>query len=349
MNILLGMPMIKIDFVLPWVDGNDPIWQKEKAHYSSQKTGTEGSSSYRDMGTLKYVLRSIEKNCPWYNKIHLITCGHFPEWLDINHPKINLVTHEELYFDKTHLPVFSSSSIEMNLPNLREVSEQFIYLNDDTIIFNTVGIERFFQYGKPIDFLSHGWLPRNKLFAKLRGMDAWVHSLNNNLRLINKEFSPLKLKRVDLYHSSYKFKIKLSNFLLQNIYKKFIWIEHWHHPKPYTMSTLKATHNAFQKEMMLCSANKFRSNNDLTQYIYRYWQLATGDYIPYKFNDAMAVNISSKKVLLNIITEILDNPKLNFICLNDIDELTNSEFETVKHLHQKFLEKKFPKKASFEN
>jgi hypothetical protein len=339
---------MKIDFVLPWVDGNDPIWQKEETHYFSQKTGTEGSFRYRNMGTLKYVLRSIEKNCPWYNKIHLITCGHFPEWLDINHPKINLVTHEELYFDKTHLPVFSSSSIEMNLPNLREVSEQFIYLNDDTIIFNTVGIERFFQYGKPIDFLSHGWLPRNKLFAKLRGMDTWVHSLNNNLRLINKKFAPLKFEKKYLYHPTYDIKNKFSNFLLQNLYKKFIWIEHWHHPQAYLKSSLKEVYTEFKQEMMVCSANKFRSNNDLTQYIYRYWQLATGDYIPYKFNDAMAINIDSKYHLIKLIEMVKKNKTYKFVCLNDSPKLSDYEFEKVKKITNEFLNEKFSDKAAFE-
>ena len=27
-----------IDFVVLWVDGNDPAWQKEKAQYSQKKT-----------------------------------------------------------------------------------------------------------------------------------------------------------------------------------------------------------------------------------------------------------------------------------------------------------------------
>lgn len=339
-----------IDFVLPWVNGDDLEWQKSKNMHANSKIIEHNlSTRHRDMNSLKYVLRSIEKNCPWYNKIHLITCGHYPDWLDINHPKINLVTHEELYYNKAHLPVFSSSSIEMNLPNLQNIAEQFVYLNDDTIIFNKVDVERFFRDGKPVDFLSHGWLPRNKIFASLRGMDTWAYSIKNNLRLINQKFSPLKFKKDNLYHSSYNAKIKLSNFLLQNIYREFIWLEHWHHPKPYTMSTLKAVYSNFQKEMMACSSNKFRTENDLTQYLYRYWQLATGDYIPYKFNDAMAVNITSEKALTNTITKISSTPELNFICLNDVDTLTDYEFYTTKLLNQEFLEQKFPDKASFEN
>jgi len=128
----------KIDFVLPWVDNQDPEWQKSRQQYAENQSLLDANSSarFRDSGTLKYVLRSIEKNCPWYNKIYLITCGHHPEWLDINSPKIELVKHSDIYDNKEHLPVFNSSSIEMSLPNIKGLSEHFVYLNDDTIIFS---------------------------------------------------------------------------------------------------------------------------------------------------------------------------------------------------------------------
>ena len=149
---------MKIDFVIPWVDGNDPVWQAKKDQYdtSTEKNYTNSNMRYRDWGTLRYVMRSIEKNCPWYNKIYLITEGHYPAWLDVNHEKIILVTHEELYFDKSHLPTFSSPSIEMNLPNLKNISDFFVYLNDDTLIMKKISEDRFFVDGKPVDFFSHG-------------------------------------------------------------------------------------------------------------------------------------------------------------------------------------------------
>jgi hypothetical protein len=58
----------KIDFVLPWVDGSDLNWQNEKNKYASRqgnlKADSTGNSIFRDMDTLKYVLRSIEKKLP---------------------------------------------------------------------------------------------------------------------------------------------------------------------------------------------------------------------------------------------------------------------------------------------
>lgn len=343
---------MKIDFVLPWVDGNDLEWQETKNKYTPSSTDSHNTtigSGYRDLDTLKYVLRSIEQNCPWYNKIHLITCGHYPEWLDISHPKINLITHDELFFNKSHLPVFSSRAIEMNLANLQGTSEHIVYLNDDMIIINGVAKNRFFDDGKPIDFLSHGWIPRNKVFEKTKGMSSWEHSLNNNLNLLNNKFSPLAVGEEYLYHPTYGLKVKLSNFLLNNLYKKFFWIEHWHHPQPYLLQTFRDVYNEFQDEITTSSSSKFRTKNNLTPYLYRYWQLVKQDFIPRKYNDGLARNINSVKQLKNIFTELKNNPDINFVCFNDSFKLKDSEFNKVKILMGKFLKDKFSKPASFEN
>jgi hypothetical protein len=338
-----------IDFVLPWVDGNDPLWQKEKAKYNpNHDNDSNASARFRDMGTLKYVLRAIEQNCPWYNKIYIITTGHYPDWLDIEHEKIVLVTHDELYFDKTHLPVFSSSSIEMNLANIKGLSEKFVYLNDDMIIMKNLEKDRFFIDNKPVDFLSHGWIARGKIFEMLKGRDSWIHSLNNNLNLINKKVSPLKINKNSLFHTSYSFKSKVSNFLLKNIYKKFLWIEHWHHPQPYLKNTLLDVYKEFEEDMMRCSSNRFRANNDLTQYLYRYWHLAKNNFYAYRHNDDYIANISSLNVLESMLKEIDTNNTINFVCFNDSPSLGDNEYEEIKGKLVEYLEGCFPAKASFE-
>ena len=341
--------MEKIDFVLPWVDGNDPKWLVKKEQYNPKKDkDSNASARFRDMGTLKYVLRAIGANCPWYNKIYLITEGHYPDWLEINHDKIVLVTHKELYFDKTHLPVFSSSSIEMNLANIEGLSDKFVYLNDDMIIMRRINQERFFVGGMPVDFMSHGWIPRGKIFERLKGRDTWIHSLNNNLKLINRKFASFHFRKDSLYHKSYSLSTKVSNFLMNNVYKRFFWLEHWHHPQPYLKTTLTDVYNEFKKPMMECSKNRFRANNDLTQYLYRYWQLSSNNFYPYKHNDAIIANLGSEKVLNKLIDKIESNDDINFVCFNDDVNLSDSEYDEIKEKLMEYLESKFPQKASFE-
>jgi len=341
----------KIDFVLPWVDSDDLNWQKEKAKYDL-KYNTEDKHThtrFRDMHTLKYVLRSIEKYCPWYHKIYLITTGHYPKWLDITHPKIELITHEKLFIDKSALPVFNSNAIEMNLVNIKNLSENFIYLNDDMIIWEPLEINRFFKCNKPIDFFHHAWIPRNRFYELIKGKDTWIDALNNNITLINNTSFSDTMNNQQYYHYSYSLKQKISNFLQKNIYKKLFWIKHWHHPQPYLKSSIEKVYSTYTKEMKDTSRHKFRSSSDITPYLYRYWHLVTGNFEPYFHNDAVVVRPTSVKHLKSICTEIESYKHINFICFNDqSNDINNNEFNDLSIALSHYLENKFSDKASFE-
>ncbi len=341
--------MEKIDFLIPWVDSGDENWRQKKAEYDVSKTTNYDNANmrYRDWGTLKYVLRGIEKNCPWYNKIYIVTQGHYPDWLDIEHPKIKLITHDELYYDVSDLPVFSSSSIEMNLPNIKGLSNHFVYCNDDTFFLKPLNRDRFFKNGLPVDYFSHGWIPRNKLFEKLRGMNSWAHSCKNNIDLINRKFTTVEMSKDQLYHQSYSFAEKVSNFLYANIYKKLIWVSHYHQPMPYLKQTLLDVRAEFEKEMRICSKNRFRRNNDLTQYIYRYWHLASGEFYPFKHYDNKYHKIENREDIDKCLAE-MDNYAL--VCVNDSvsDEISKDEVDYIEKSIISKLNELLPHKASFE-
>ena len=88
--------MDKIDFIMLWVDDNDPMWQESYCKYAKETYGKTKSPRFRDWGTLKYWFRGVEKYAPWVNKIFFITCGHYPQWLNINHSKIRFLKHLNL-------------------------------------------------------------------------------------------------------------------------------------------------------------------------------------------------------------------------------------------------------------
>ncbi len=343
--------MEKIDFVLPWVDATDATWQRKKRSYKDEiacyNENDHGELRYRDTQTLKYVLRSIEQNCPWYGKIVILTEGHKPSWIDSSHPKIEFVSHDEFYFYQEHLPTFNSTSIEMNLVNLENISEKFVYLNDDLIIWNSVGKERFFKDELPVDFLIHGLVPRNKLYQLLRDNSTWVKSLNNMIELINEHFSPEQLYmkgKKYLFHSSYGKIGKFRNALLLYFWKKYFLFLHWHHPQPFRKRTLKEVHSLYHMQMMECSKNRFRNENDLSQYLYRYYHLAKGDFFPFFHDDGFYLNIKSYTSLKHGLAHLEErNP--NFVSI--YDNYDSDEEEILAFLIQ-FLEKRFPNKASFE-
>ena len=135
----------KIDFVLPWVDGNDKAWQEEKNKYSGKKTDSGNCPErYRDWEQLKYWFRGVEKYANWVNKIFFVTCGQKPEWLNEKNEKLVLIEHSD-YIPKEYLPTFSSHTIELNMNRIPGLSEQFVYFNDDVFIINEVKKNDFFE------------------------------------------------------------------------------------------------------------------------------------------------------------------------------------------------------------
>lgn len=111
------METAKIDFLITWVDGADPIWHKEKLETLKKqgKTAEEmidnSTSRYRDWDILKYWFRGVEKFAPWVNQIHFVTYGHVPDWLNEKHSKLHIVKHED-FIPQEFRPTFSSHPIE---------------------------------------------------------------------------------------------------------------------------------------------------------------------------------------------------------------------------------------------
>ena len=66
------------------------------------------TSRYRDSGELRYSLRSLEKYAPWVRHVYLVTDNQIPYWLDMSSSRLTVVSHREIFADKTALPVFSS-------------------------------------------------------------------------------------------------------------------------------------------------------------------------------------------------------------------------------------------------
>ena len=142
------MKQEKIDFVIIWVDGNDPEWQKEKMKYDNSININNDSREirYRDWDNLQYWFRGVEKFAPWVNKIHFVTCGQVPKWLNTNNPKINLVNHSD-YIPEKYLPTFNSNAIEINLHRIEELSVE----NEEEIIHEFLIDKEFNNEKKTIE------------------------------------------------------------------------------------------------------------------------------------------------------------------------------------------------------
>ena len=77
------------------------------------------SNRYRDSGELRYSLRSLVKNAPWVRKIYVVTDNQIPQWLNLETGRLAVVSHTDIFPNRSHLPVFSSPAIEAHLHRCR--------------------------------------------------------------------------------------------------------------------------------------------------------------------------------------------------------------------------------------
>lgn len=140
----------KIDFVYTWVEEYDP----EREHYSKILLNKEDHnldpSRYDQNDELKYSIRSVEQNCPWYRNIYIVVKdGQKPNFLNFNNKRIILVNHSEI-MPSTSLPTFNSLAIEANIHKIKGLSDFYIYMNDDFFIAKPLEESNFVSNNTPI-------------------------------------------------------------------------------------------------------------------------------------------------------------------------------------------------------
>lgn len=327
-----------IDFVVTWVDMNDPEWQKDFMKYSGNWKNTKNSVSkarFRDYGFLKYWFRGVEKFAPWVRRIHFVTGGQKPEWLDTDNPRIHLVDHKD-FIPGQFLPTYNSVVIERYLHRIPGLAEHFVYFNDDFYIINHVSTERFFRGGLPCDIATFLYNP---------SWSQWYKRIKNNLRIINRHFDKKEVMERfhdKWFHESYGSKARW-NYLLKP-YGKFITLRTPHNAQAYLKSTFEEVWAAAGKELTETSVNRFRALNDYTPELFRTWQICRGNFEPYNtYRDTkmFPLMIRPKQAVRAIY-----NQSYSLICLNDNVHIRRYEqvMENIKNAFEHIL----PEKSGFE-
>ena len=327
-----------IDFVITWVNMNDPEWQNEFSKYSADRNNTKNGVSkarFRDYGFLKYWFRGVEKFAPWVRKIHFVTSGQKPDWLDESNPKIHLVSHKD-FIPAEFLPTYNSVVIERYMYRIPGLAEHFVYFNDDFYIINRIGKERFFRNGLPCDIAVFDYNP---------SWSQWYVRIKNNVRLINRHFDKKEVMRRwhdKWFHESYGTKARW-NYLLR-FYGKFITLRVPHNAQPYLRQTFEEVWAAEGEELTRTSANRFRALDDYTPELFRIWQICRGNFEPYNtYRDTkmFPLMVKSKRAI-----KAIREQSYSLVCLNDNVHIRN--YETVMENLKAAFESILPEKSSFE-
>lgn len=331
-----------IDIVILWVDGDDPEWRKSKAKHSDKMIPEgldNGTLRYRDWDNLQYLFRGIDKFAPWVRKVHFVTYGHLPSWLNIHHPKLKVVNHED-YIPEKYLPTFSSHPIELNLHRIKDLSECFVYFNDDMFITAPVKPNDFFVNGLPCDMAV------NTRITSRNYHDPIAHIILNNTAIINKNFAMKDVVRTNL-PKWLNHRYGITN-LLRSIsyfpYPTFTGFINTHLPAPLLKSTFKQVWSAEPELLDTVSANKFRSREDVSQYLIRDWQLVTGRFWPKNFYKE-GTYYDPNEANIDEIARSIISQRHKLVCINDSSERDINELKTK--INSSFNEI-LPDKSSYE-
>lgn len=336
----MGNDNNQIDFVVLWVDGNDENWIQEKKRYSNilKKDYADSLIRYRDWQLFKFWFRGIEKFAPWVNKVHFITWGHVPPWLNLNHPKLNIVNHHNFIPEK-YLPTFNSNVIELNIHRISGLAEKFVLFNDDFFLINSVKEKDFFLKGKPCDELVFNTIVQEDY------SDIFTHSLLNNVGILNMNFSKRKqFIKYPFKHINLKYGAGLFRNLLLLSWSGYTGFKNRHLPQPFLKKTFELVWNREAKYLNAVCHNKFRDRTDLTQYLIREWHLVRGDFYPINKNSQgkyFDLGEDNSKAI-----NVIKSQRIKMICLNDSVEV--KDFDQRKDELIKAFNFILPEKSTYE-
>lgn len=142
-----------IDAVIAWVDGNQKEQRKKLAAYiEKEEVGSSPNvipSRFDASDEIKYCILSIFKFAPFIRHIYIVTDGQKPQIEDIVNQYFPERLKDIIYVDhqvifngyEQYLPIFNSRAIESMLWRIPNISDNFLYFNDDFFLVKPLQYE----------------------------------------------------------------------------------------------------------------------------------------------------------------------------------------------------------------
>lgn len=332
---------MEIDVVYTWVNGADLAWKRKKLQYLQQynkQVSQEAQSDARFMNNeeLRYSIRSVFLYAPWVNNIFIVTDNQIPEWLDSSCTKVKIIDHKEIFLKHDFLPTFNSRAIEANLHHIQDLSEYFLYFNDDMFLGDFCLPEYFFsKNGKPRIFVSDiiGIKRKRHLNAEL------LKNSNKNVH----QYSLINCRK-----------------LLIEAFGKYIYSTIRHGVKACRKSDLYYLEKYFKKQLLITMSHKFRDNDDVLIYYLASMYYLLNDkgkrtYVPSISLKSQWLNDMIKKTLKlsfayahpespiidQRLSMIMRNRPFMF-CLNQHDDSHDVNIVKIKAFLEKYLPQPCP-------
>ncbi len=301
--------MSKIDIVIPWLNPTDKWYEQYKLYCENENPGR-----IRDLNTIKYVLRSIEKNCTWLNKLYLVVFDEeqIPNWLNKDCNKLKIIYHKDI-IPEEFLPNFNSTIVEMFIHKIPDISDNVIFVNDDMWFMKNIPAEMYFENDRPV----HQYTIKNGKFNYRACM--WDFILANTYELYHKITGAYHL--FDTRHMPMPVNMNM---------QKFVWYKH-------------------ENEILnSCKNAKIRKSHSLSNQLFYYLD----EFNKHAINKPIYKTFICKAIGLNDKTKYNDIENLikssHIVCLNDNETLTKRNEDNVRKWIDELGQKYFPNKSIFE-
>lgn len=319
--------MKKIDFVIAWVDGNDSKHRLKRESFQNETVSKDAASDTRFASNdeIYFSIASILKYAPYSGTIYVVTDQQVPAYIDefveqgiCDTDEIKIIDHRILFQGyESALPTFNSLSIETMLWNIPDLSDYFIYLNDD-FFFNSASVQEDFIEGEQIKIYGH-WRSNFLIQTKFKFREYLSKSSGKKLQ------------------PKYTTAQMLSSVLLGD--SKYFEVHH----RPHIMdkNILKKYFSNHQNILQNQIAYRFRS-------AYQFLPVGLNNQLKIHANEAQLFNDIDIAYLknsdsLNEFQKSCKNQLVKFGCIQSLDQLQDSHAEIVRSTMVEKLKDFLPK------
>ena len=310
--------MEKIDAVITWVDGSEPNYRLKLEENLKNKKIIK--RQYLQANEIYFCVASIIKFAPFVQKIFIVTDNQKPNLNEVRHlvslNKVEIIDHKDIFRDNMDsLPTFNIRSIDALLFKIKNLSNKFIYFNDDMFLIKETSVEDWFKDNKVV--LTGSWAKTyNKQLIK-----TISHKIKNLLN-IRPSFNAAQSKAANIagFHNNY--------------------FKSYHCGRPQIKSVIKDFYDKNPQILTNQIRYKFR---DVRQYMpYSLcWHLLIKEnlYFESSSNKLVEINKSrnlSAKKLKKILRSIDSKAEVKFLNIQDLNMASQETQEVFKNW---FIEK----------
>ncbi|WP_435948989.1 stealth family protein [Psychrobacter sp. DM8] len=305
-----------IDIVIAWVDGDDPVLRQKREQYKagiSIASDAASSTRFASNNEIYYNIASIIKYVPFCRHIYIVSDNQQPEFVDefakqgiCEKDKIRIVDHKDIFRGvEQYLPTFNTRSIETMLWNIPDLSDYFIYMNDDFFFNQPVAIDDFLDNN---NIIIHGhWRKNAPLLVK--------HSYRTALAKLTKK--PMQPK-----HTT-------AQMLSAQIVGMTEFFEVHHYPHIVDKNILK--NYLLNNPKLLDEQTKYKFRdvaqvNPITLMNHLKIQACEAVLKP-----QAAVNYLKNKNSVEDFILSLDNNSIKYGCIQSLDMLDSDSYNTISH------------------